>query len=112
MSDYETHFGTLKKVDLGGLTLEEKCKELCEIYNIPWHDWYDDYRDLLMDTKSESYIILNNTLYEINDTRSYDDFYCNVKDDGNGNYSYYTHFYNGGTYLQECLEEELSKMEN
>ena len=30
MSKMETHIGTLNEIDLGGLTLEEKCKELCD----------------------------------------------------------------------------------
>lgn len=110
MSDYETHFGTLRKVDLGDLTLEEKCKELCEMHRAQYSEIYGSYKNLLSDILDNFYIILNNELYAIEDTQTDNDYYCMLKDNGDGSYSYYAHFYNGGTCLKECLEDELDNI--
>ena len=110
MSDYETHYGTLREIDLGGLTLEEKCKELCNQHNIELNDWYMSYKYMLEDRLSNWYIILNNKIYRIDDNEVDNDYYCILNENEDGSYNYYAHFYNGGTCLEECLEDELNKI--
>lgn len=107
MSDYETHYGTLREIDLGGLSLEEKCKQLCEQHNVSYSEFYENYIELLTDMLDDWYVILNGSLYRIDDTSTNDDFLCKVTDNGDGSYSYYAHFYNGGTCLIECLEDGI-----
>ena len=108
MSDYETHLGTLRKIDLEGFSLEEKCKQLCEQHNVPYSKFYENYIELLTDMLDDWYIILNESLYRIEDTSTNNDFLCKIIDNGDGSYSYYAHFYNGGTCLKECLEDEFN----
>lgn len=109
MSDYETHYGTLRKIDLEGLTLEEKCKELCDQHSVKLNDWgwYTSYTSLLRDRLNDWYVILNGTLYSITDHTIDNDCYCILNENEDGSYNYYARFYNGSTYLEECLEDEF-----
>ena len=111
MSDYETHYGTLKKIDLEGLTLEEKCKELCDQHSVKLNDFgCTSYVSLLRDRLYDWYVILKGVLYSITDHTIDNDYYCILNENEDGSYNYYAHFYNGGTYLEECLEDELNKI--
>lgn len=56
------------------------------------------------------YVILNDVLYSITDHNIDNDYYCILNENEDGSYNYYTHFYNGGTCLEECLEDELNKV--
>lgn len=110
MSEMETHVGTLQEIDLGGLTLEEKCKELCDQHNVKMASYYKCYQELLEDMLDNWYIILNGVLYRIDDKEIDEDYCCQITEHNDGSLSYYAHFYNGGTCLIECLEDEHSKL--
>ena len=109
MSNTEMHTGFLREIDLEGFSLEEKCKELCDQHNMQISEWYASYKDLLEDRLSNWYIILNNKIYRIDDNEVDDDYYCNITEHDDGSYTYVARFYNGGTCLHECLENELNK---
>lgn len=71
-------------------------------------EWYDTYFEQL--SSSDKYFIVGNTIYEITKQTNLEDYdYCDIEDLGNGEFSFITSFYNGGTYLTEMLQEELSK---
>lgn len=110
MSEMETHVGTLREIDLGGLTLEEKCKELCDQHNVKMANYYKCYQELLEDMLDDWYIVLNGVLYRIDDKEVDDDYCCQITENNDGSLSYYARFYNGGTCLIECLENEHSKL--
>ena len=101
------HAGTLREIDLEGLSLEEKCRELCHKHGDELNDWYMSYKDMLEDRLSDWYIILNNKLYRIDDNEVENEYYCNVTKHDDGSYTYVARFYNGGTCLHECLEEQI-----
>ena len=103
------HTGFLREIDLEGFSLEEKCKELCHERGDELTQQYGSYREMLEDNLSNWYIILNNKLYRIDDNEVDDDYYCNITEHDDGSYTYVARFYNGGTCLRECLENELNK---
>ena len=106
----DRHTGTLTKVDTKGLTVEEYCEHLCKKhgYEIAYEE--DTYATTLMDT-DDTYKILNGELYRCNDTKYEDSSYLvNIRSNGDGTYEYVAQFYNGGTWLDEVLEEGLNKL--
>ena len=113
-------FGKLKRVDLNGLSIEEKCKEICttlipkvEIYK--FQTTYKSWLQCLRDNFYDKYIITKDGVYEIIESNLIDgsDYFCNISPSSEeGEFIFAAHFYNGGTCLEECLEEELSKLNN
>ena len=133
MSEVEYHKGKLKRLDVEDvnvffeikyresvsyLTEEEIQKEYLdhkkylekycpERLN---HVWYDLWLESAYDTNK--YILVCNKLYEVFDTEL-DDSDCTILTKINEDeYEYYSSFYNGGTYLGECLVGELTKLES
>lgn len=117
MSSDVAAFGKLKKIDLNGLSIEEKCKEICtsmlpkaELYE--FQKTYRSWKDCLTFNFDE-YLIVKDQLFEIDIISESDDdpYFCkltptDVKDE----YFFAAHYYNGGCSLNECLEEEVEKV--
>lgn len=106
MSCSELHTGTLKKIDTGGIPLEEFIKSL----NLEEKLFEYDDSEIL---STKEYVILNNELY-IRDDIKYKDSedVLDIQDERNGTYFYTVRFYNGGTYLDEVLENGLKGLKN
>lgn len=115
MSEQETHLGKLIPVTIES-TVEEKCKELCKLHNINTQAvgvGYDSYKELLEDMLFDEYIFCNDILYKIEDEELEDvGYYCKSKLNPDKSISYVTSFYNGGTCLQEILEDEAQRYAN
>lgn len=131
----EIHVGKLKRVDLSKYDSIEKFfeeqyrktftnlaeQEIQDAYQMvmnsnyrgnrgPWEflfqDNCDDY-DI-----GYKYYVVNGIVYETIEEEEldpYDDF-SKLKDNGDGTYDYFMTFYNGGTCLKECIEDELEKL--
>lgn len=105
MSRVETYRGRLIKVngpieEICRLVLEENgfhgISKCCKSYSESIYDELDD-----------KYVVLNETLYRIEKEELGDDYFCSLKRNKDGSIDFYTQFYNGGTYLNEMLEDEL-----
>lgn len=107
MSSYETHRGTLKKVECN--SIEQFLKDLLDFYKVSYN-YTDSITDLLYNDSRiyDKYILINGTLYEwVKHYRVFDIeeiVKCNKNSDGTINII--AQFYNGGTYLEEVLENE------
>jgi hypothetical protein len=114
MSQSELHFGKLKKVEMKEpQTLEDFYQEKLKEKGITeFNPAHDDWEEAFLDEYWEKYIVVNNNVFEIYDHEERDDSddIYDIKPNGDGTYSFIMKFYNGGTYLTECLEEELSKV--
>ena len=134
MSDYEKHIGKLKKVDLSKYDNntekffeeqyrklftknlgEEKIKDLyswsentvCRRDRGIWeYLFFDTCYDFDMENK---FYVVNGAVYENIEDREVDDL-CFLKDNGDGTFNYTIEFYNGSTWLGECIEHELKKL--
>ena len=131
MSNYEKHVGKLKKVDLSEYNnstekfFEEQYRklftdlteeEIKETYHYAetfayrgnrgsWeYLFFDNCYDFDMDDK---FYVVNGIVYETIEDKEVDDDASLLKDNGDGTYDYFIEFYNGGTCLQEILEENL-----
>ena len=133
MSDYEKHIGKLKKVDLSrydGSTekfFEEQYRKL--VPHLGEEEIKDEYSRaensgcrrnrgvweyLFFDTsidfdKENKFYVVNGAVYENIEDREVDDL-CFLKDNGDGTFNYAIEFYNGCTWLGECIEHELKKL--
>lgn len=135
MSEMEIHVGKLKRVDLSNYDnniekfFEEQYRatfalteqEIQDAYQFainsnfrgnsgPWEYLFQDtYDDEFMEDK---YYVVNGVIYEVieeDELDPYDDFSM-LKDNGDGTYDYFMTFYNGDTWLRECIEDELEKL--
>ena len=110
MSCYETHRGVLKKVDTDNIRQY-------------LFDWTNDKTvfdedcnidEFIYDNSLENkYIIINNSLYEwLQHECKYDeeDDFCDLKENQDKTISIHAQFYNGGTYLNEILNDEWDKL--
>lgn len=135
MSGYEKHIGKLKKVDLSKYNnsterffeeqyrklvphlSEEEIKEKyswAENYKYrgnrgPWECLFSEiYYDFDIDIEVMFYIV-NGNVYETIKDEEVDELTF-FRDNGDGTYDYAIEFYNGGTWLKECIENELKKL--
>ena len=113
MSEQQTFKGKFVKVDLDGKTLEEQCQLICNGlsyfgYN---HPYYESWTDFLKYELNSDYFTVNNELYKYLEKKEIynSDSYINIEKKGDI-YSFTTSFYNGGTYLEEMIEEGLNKL--
>lgn len=110
MSCYETHRGVLKKVDTDNVrqylfSLTNNKTAFDEDYDID---------EFIYDNSLESkYIVLKNGLYEwLEHECKYDeeDDFCDLKENQDKTISIHAQFYNGGTYLNEILNDEWDNL--
>lgn len=113
MSDYETHYGKLRKVDLQEKTIEEFFEQKCREESIDPNEWYESFEELYQNSTNNyyTYTRIGNDVWELFDhVRSGDLDHANLINNNDGSYTLSTTFYNGGTCLSEIIEEELSKL--
>ena len=58
------------------------------------------------------YYAVNGIVYETIEEEELDPYgyFSKLKDNGDGTYDYFMTYYNGGTCLKECIEDELEKL--
>lgn len=110
MSSYETHRGVLKKVDTNNIRqylfdLTDSKEILNENCNVS---------EFIYENNLENkYIVIKNCLYEwLEHKRKYDeeDDFCDLKENQDKTISVHAQFYNGGTFLDEVLNDEWDKL--
>lgn len=114
MSQTETHFGKLRKVDFEGLTIEQWCEARCrEMGKTELSSYNRSWKEQFMDMSGyEKYFSIGDEIWEAFDHiqgGDEDDIYHMQKND-DGTITFVMRFYNGGTCLSECIEEGLEKI--
>lgn len=114
MSDMETHCGKLRKVQFAeGQTLEDWCKVKCEELGCTEKESYNStWREQLAEESRHKYFFTDDEVWEAVEHKKIDDdgdiYFLQPNPDGTITFVY--RFYNGGTCLEECLEEDLVKL--
>jgi hypothetical protein len=111
MSQEEIHIGKLRKIKLE-TDVETFCKQKCVEKGITEHaNYYHNWEDYFKTEFRNEYFIVNEQVFEVFDHKQFDyeDIYY-LKDNGDDTYDFVMKFYNGGTCLEECIEEELEKL--
>ena len=116
MSEMEAHVGKLRKVQINeGQSVEDWCREKCEDRGVPsmLPELYDSWKETLkyhLDLY-ETYFFINDEIWEAFDHKELgDDDIYKMTPNPDGTISFTMRFYNGGTNLQECITEELRKL--
>jgi len=113
MSYTETHIGKLKKVETQG-NIEHWCQAYCcregfdklATYN---DNWIEQFKDHFYD----KFLVTENAVYEKFDhIEVYESDVYHMQKNPDGTYTFVMQFYNGGTCLDECLEEGLQKLQD
>lgn len=115
MSQTETHIGKLRKVSLENFSnIEEWSKQKCFELNLNelesyYRGWFEK---LSSETEYRNYFKVDDEIWESIEHTEIDEgdnIDYMVKND-DGTVSYVTQFYNGGTYLGECIEDGLRRL--
>ena len=110
MSEQQTQRGKFKEIDLKGKTIEEYCKEYCINRGLTKSNC-ETWREVFLDIYWNKFFVVNDRLFKIIEIENLDNNHYTQIDKINGDtYSFYSIYYNGGTCLTECLEDELEKM--
>lgn len=113
MSYTEFHFGKLKIVPkLENETIEEQCKRISKKSELPNPKYYETWEEYFRENFYKDYIIVSGTMYKIYDHFNTDDdsYFFKILPNNEDSYTFVGCFYNGGTCLEECIEEELTKL--
>jgi len=115
MSYTETHFGKLRKVELGDQTIEQWSKSKCnEIGETELASYYESWQEKLTDC-SEFYkkiFIVDDQVWEVIEhieSGDGDDINIMIPNE-DGTITFVQQFYNGGTYLGECIEDGIKNL--
>lgn len=113
MSDYETHKGKIRKVETD-LSPVEFARSIIGDKEVKYYDMSndEDVLEYFRDEYSEQYVIMNNTIYSIENKEldgDADIFQYEKLEDGSIEYLF--RFYNGGTCLHEQIESVLEEVE-
>jgi hypothetical protein len=112
MSQTETHFGKLRKIETR-MPVEEWCQHKCYgagITEIP--SYYSDWTETFLDKFHKKFFIVDNTIWEViehienEDGEDIDVMIPN----SDGTITFVQQFYNGGTCLSECIENGLKEL--
>ena len=112
MSDYETHYGKIKKV-VTDLSSEDFAKQ--EFIRLTGKDTLPSYCNNFIEAlsvESEEFYFVNSHIYKIEDNNLEEDSdifqYKKLEDTS---IEYTLRFYNGGTCLSEQIEEIINKVD-
>jgi len=115
MSETETWTGKLIPIDLEGKTFDEWIKvqlgttELNDMYET-WAEYYDE--EQYMNPEKYKHVVYSrdlNQLFEVVKKKLDPYGFSQGTRNDDGSYDFLTSFYNGGTYLNEVLQEIIAK---
>jgi hypothetical protein len=110
MSEQQTERGKFKEIDLQGNTIEEYCEKYCRNLDIVKFNC-ETWREIFFDINWDKFFVVNDRLFQILEIENLDNiYYTQIDEEEGGIYSFYSTYYNGGTCLTECLEDELEKI--
>lgn len=129
MSFTELQTGKFKKIGvMSEGEAERYCRNLCkEISPAKYedaitngfksyeHSWLEVLNDEFWKSKeyhNDFIVFQNDILYRVYDVKNHeeDGFFFHKEKTGDDEYSFITQYYNGGTCLQEIIEEEIEKL--
>lgn len=108
MSHTETHIGKMKRVKCD--SIEQKAGELMA-FEGDRPEYFQTNKQWLLCEK-ENFVVIEDTLWEIIEDKELegDDEINIMQENEDGTVSFVTRFYNGGTCLQEMLQEGFEKL--
>lgn len=113
MSEQRTYIGKLWELDLENKTPEEYAEQyMRNIGKTELPMYHDSWLEYIIDYEDDKFIKINGKLYKLSVGNNIDDScFCVIHKESDGSFSFATSFYDGGTYLQEMLENEFERMQ-
>lgn len=118
MSYTEKHLGRLRKVDLQGKSVEEWCEEQCKLLGIKKNGYTLKYTwtELLKEYQygreaTGSYHIIDDNIYQLIHHRELTEDFDVFWFEPDGDIQFAVEFYNGGTCLEEVMEDGVKMLE-
>ncbi len=111
MSETVGYKGRLVPVEVNGYEdIEETCKRIYEENGIEKSEYSTTYVEDIREN-SDEYIVIDDILYQKEDVEKFDPSYYNsIVENDDGSIDFISIFYNGGTYLNEMLEDGVSSI--
>lgn len=114
MSETVHYKGTLTKVErFENETLEEHCKRLLEINELP--EYYETYEEVFNDRLYKRYIIYDNNIYSVYKKEIGSENMFNANINQNGEIEFEVMYYNGGCGFTDAINyamENIKQKEN
>jgi len=112
MSQTETHIGKLRKVQTE-LSVEEWCKARLNANGVTEMPSYNKtWKETLIDHENDNIFFIDDEVWEAVERKELEEGedinHFQLNDDGT--ISFVTQFYNGATYLAECIEDGLKSI--
>jgi hypothetical protein len=117
MSQTETHFGKLRKVEILNQTLEQWCEIKCkEVGNTKIESYYNSWQEQARDCleSNNKYFFVDDEVWEVIEhieSQSGDDIDI-MMPNADGTITFVQQFYNGGTCLSECIEDGIKRIKD
>ena len=113
MSQTEVHIGKLKKLE-GVIATEEWFKSKCVEQGRTELPIYQSWKGKFLGINQYKYFVVGDEVWEAVEHKKLDpdDDINYFVENTDGTITFITQFYNGGTYLEEVLEDELSKLKS
>jgi hypothetical protein len=117
MSQTETHFGKLRKVEIENQTLEQWCEIKCkEAGNTKIESYYNSWQEQARDCLeyNNKYFFVDGEVWEAIkhiESENGDDIDVMIPNT-DGTILFLQQFYNGGTCLSECIEDGIKKIKD
>lgn len=114
MSEQRTYIGKLWELDLENKTPEEYAEQyMRNIGKTELPMYHDTWLEYLIDYEDDKFIKIKGKLYKLSVGNNIDDScFCVIHKESDGSFSFATSFYDGGTYLQEMLENEFERLKD
>ncbi len=117
MSQTETHFGKLHKVEIENQTLEQWCESKCkEIGEEELASYFDSWQEQMSNCREyyEKYFFVDGEVWEaVEHIESEDGVDIDVMiPNKDGTITFVQQFYNGGTCLSECIEDGIKRIKD
>jgi hypothetical protein len=113
MSSTEVHYGKIKKVNLRGMSVEEWCEKKCQKASIEKPEWIESWIDAFRYSEElydKYHIYKNMEVYKkIDCIETSDEDISVMYSNRDGSYTFFTQFYNGGTCLEEVLDNLIEE---
>lgn len=109
MSEEVNYRGKLIPVDLGGLTAEEKAREI--LGGVKLESYYESYLEKLDDGDVKYFHHEASDRLFVMEIESHGSgYFIDLTPNDDGSYDFHTQFYNGGTHLDEMLDEGFAEL--
>ena len=115
MSQTETHFGKLRKVEIENQTTEQWCENKCnEADIIELYSYCNNWKEMFKGEFYKKFFVVEDEIWEVIEhieSEDGEDIDVMIPNE-DGTITFVQQFYNGGTCLSECIEDGIKRIKD